>query len=92
MLLVKIVEECRVRHVGLILKHACYLLQQVPKQHNAHSQKSSYDVDLCCSGIGDDELHLNADLIASIFQCTITTWNDIAIKSLNPSLPYVPPR
>jgi phosphate transport system substrate-binding protein len=37
-------------------------------------------------GLNDEHLIMSADVIADIFNGTITTWNDARIKELNPSL------
>ncbi|BDA45294.1 probable focal adhesion kinase 1 at C-terminar half [Coccomyxa sp. Obi] len=37
-------------------------------------------------GVDSGQLRLNARVLAGIYQCTITNWNDPAIAALNPSL------
>ena len=38
------------------------------------------------SGVTDGQLKLNADVLAKIYSGDITTWNDAAIKALNPGV------
>ena len=36
--------------------------------------------------ISDNVLQLNPLVLAGIFQCQVTTWNDVSIAALNPNL------
>ena len=36
--------------------------------------------------VANNVLQVNQQVLAAIFQCQITTWNDVAITALNPNL------
>ena len=38
------------------------------------------------AGASDGSLRLNADVLAKIYMCTITQWNDPMIVALNPNV------
>ncbi len=36
--------------------------------------------------VTNNALQVNQQVLAAIFQCQITTWNDVAITALNPNI------
>lgn len=44
------------------------------------------DGGVCCAGTPKDALRLNPKVLAGIYACNITSWQDPAIAALNPNL------
>ena len=65
------------------LTGSCILCAHLKSRRQTVSKLAEY---WCNAGTPEDALRLNPQVLAGIYSCRITSWQDPAIVALNPSL------